>query len=407
MQWADPIQQTQLFKEQDEGEKCIGGPSCGAFDDTKKTRRGLRRRTTEEQKQARSERRKEKRRLKRRQALPVDLRVTTWNLQGLSTHERNRKRLRRVAEFTHRKGWQITLVTELRSTTVGVVWLGEGEKQTALIHSERSGIILWGNALNQWIQGGQKKNFGDRVTSITLEKITPKSLTLVIGGDHNAHIGREERGPPNGKYGLTTPSTIAGEDLIDWCKANEMQWVNSFFNIKKRGTWFNKSHKRWYELDGFVMRKDERHKLCKSMKVTDDNALSDHQPITLTIRTTSKNNRLARTQRKPNLNWEALNVPQKALEFLERTEVLSTTLSEDCSWKDIAEIMEKAVREICGIKKRHVANPWTIGHEEELESLHEKIAKAVRCRNEDTEAGRDSKWAKDQLKVARRNMKTA
>ena len=282
---------------------------------------------------------------------------------------------------------------------------------------------------------GQKKNFGDRVTSITLEKIrfvsvyqplwsngpenidqyrhfleselarTPMSLALVIGGDHNAHIGREERGPANGKYGLTTPSTIAGEDLIDWFKTNEMQWVNSFFNIKKRGTWFNESHKRWYELDGFVMRKDERHKLCKSMKVTDDNALSDHQPITLTIRTTSKNNRLARTQRKPNLNWEALNVQQKALEFLERTEVLSTTLSEDCSWKDISEIMEKAVREICGIKKRHVANPWTRGHEEELESLHEKIAEAVRCRNEDTEVGRNSKWAKDQLKVARRNMK--
>ena len=29
----------------------------------------------------------------------------------------------------------------------------------------------------------------------------------------------------------------------------------------------------------------------------------------------------------------------------------------------------------------------------------------MRCRNEDTESGRDSKWAKDQLKVARRNMK--
>ena len=40
-----------------------------------------------------------------------------------------------------------------------------------------------------------------------------------------------------------------GEDIIDWLTEQGLCWVNSFFQVKKRGTWFNLTNKAWYELD--------------------------------------------------------------------------------------------------------------------------------------------------------------
>ena len=62
------------------------------------------------------------------------------------------------------------------------------------------------------------------------------------GGDINAQIGRNVGAYDNGKiwnYGIrkTNPQ---GEDQIEWLTG---LWVNSFFYLKNRGTWFNRSNK--------------------------------------------------------------------------------------------------------------------------------------------------------------------
>ena len=107
------------------------------------------------------------------------------------------------------------------------------EKETALIHSERSGIILWGKRFVYvyqplWSNGpeniDQYRHFLESEFAITT--ISP---ALIIGGDHNAHIGgqaRENMAPPL--------QQMLGKTHLDWCKANELQWVNSSFNIKKK-----------------------------------------------------------------------------------------------------------------------------------------------------------------------------
>ena len=115
-----------------------------------------------------------------------------------------------------------------------MIWLGEDSEQTVVIHSQRSGIVLSGEALKSWISEGQKKSFSERTTAIEVHGMkiisvyqplwsngvegieeyrhclenevarTPKTKVIIIGGDHNVHIGRERACETNGRYGLTT-----------------------------------------------------------------------------------------------------------------------------------------------------------------------------------------------------------
>ena len=52
----------------------------------------------------------------------------------------------------------------------------------------------------------------------------------------------------------------AGEDLLLWCEANNKALVNSFMKHQNRGTWFTYIWRRWYELDGIIMRQDQSHR---------------------------------------------------------------------------------------------------------------------------------------------------
>ena len=75
---------------------------------------------------------------------------------------------------------------------------------------------------------------------------------LVIGGDHNAHVGGDaERPQLAGRWGLRNTNE-AGRDLLDWCEEHGLAYANSFFRHRLRGTWFSNIHRRWYELDGFL-----------------------------------------------------------------------------------------------------------------------------------------------------------
>ena len=65
--------------------------------------------------------------------------VVTWNLQRVSLREQNRGRLMRVAEWVEQRGWEVVLVTELFGEGEGVIWMGENEHVTALVHGRKAG----------------------------------------------------------------------------------------------------------------------------------------------------------------------------------------------------------------------------------------------------------------------------
>ena len=75
---------------------------------------------------------------------------------------------------------------------------------------------------------------------------------------------------------------------------------------------------------------------------------------------------------------------------------------------EIASALCKAALVVCGKKTRHVANPRTVGREEELNELYEAISKAVSERNEALARGLPPDIIapkKSDLKTARGNMK--
>ena len=92
------------------------------------------------------------------------------------------------------------------------------------------------------------------------------------------------------------------------------------------------------------------------------------------------------------------------------------------TYDDMGKVMLEAAKETCGVQRRRIENPWTIGHERELEDLGERIKEAARERNRKREAiteaherrenrrqiaRREREWeeAREGLKQARRQLK--
>ena len=90
-----------------------------------------------------------------------------------------------------------------------------------------------------------------------------------------------------------------------------MSWANSFHFIRRRGTWYNRSVKKWYQLDGFITQLQGRKHVVKKIKVV-GTLHSDHNAVCMTLH---KNivRKIARSKRrvhgpKPrrNINWQKL-----------------------------------------------------------------------------------------------------
>jgi len=185
------------------------------------------------------------------------------------------------------------------------------------VHGRRAGVVLRRGALQEWIEGGQKKWFEERVTAVVLGGLRLVSVyqpiwggdaeeferyrrdvegqiamgtgeCLIIGGDFNANVGKgNNREGVCGKYGLGSCNE-AGRDLLDWCEENGLVYVNSYMRHRRRGTWFNRFYGRWYELDGFIVRRGERHRLVRRMHVVEERTLSDHKPKRMIVKRKGK-----------------------------------------------------------------------------------------------------------------------
>ena len=239
--------------------------------------------------------------------------IVTWNVRRLSMREHNRERLRRILDEIGRQGWEIVLMTEIRADEKGVVWLGGDEERVAVIHSERAAIVLRGQALEEWIGEGQRKWLEERVVTVVLWGMRLVSVyqpiwgtdegalegcrgemerqvemggreKLVIGGDFNASVGRNQfRQGVCGRYGLGV-SNEAGRDLINWCDQVGLAYANSYHRHARRGTWLHPARGTWHELDGFLVRRGERAGLTRRMRTVEERVLSDHKPKTLEVR---------------------------------------------------------------------------------------------------------------------------
>ena len=88
--------------------------------------------------------------------------------------------------------------------------------------------------------------------------------------------------------------------------------MNSFFNHKRRGSWFSNIHRRWYELDGFIMRQGQRHRYAKKLSTVGEATISDHKPkkLVVDIRTRKWRRVFGRRRRTPQIKWENLKIEE-------------------------------------------------------------------------------------------------
>ena len=103
-----------------------------------RVRKGKQRHPTEDHKETPRRRKKtirENRRAERTKHKPQKTRrIVTWNLQGISTRDQNRSRLRRAVEHARLQKWKAVMISKIRSGQEGIIWLGDKPNQAVVIH---------------------------------------------------------------------------------------------------------------------------------------------------------------------------------------------------------------------------------------------------------------------------------
>ena len=83
----------------------------------------------------------------------------------------------------------MVLLTELRAGEEGVVWLGEDEERVVLIHGKKAGVMLRGEVLEKWVEGGQQKWFEERVVAVVVGglRLVSVGIPAKLGGGWGRH----------------------------------------------------------------------------------------------------------------------------------------------------------------------------------------------------------------------------
>ena len=119
---------------------------------------------------------------------------------------------------------------------------------------------------------------------------------------------------------------------------NDLSWINSFHFIKWRGTWYNSSVKKWYELDGFITHLQDRKYVVKKMKIIKA-VLSDHNAVCVTlhkniIRKIARGNKREHVAKsRKNINWQKLWVKENEEKYRDLTKGLIEKEPQELSWE--------------------------------------------------------------------------
>ena len=92
----------------------------------------------------RRETRKEKRKRRAAKTEKSWTDIVTWNVQRMSLGTHNKRKLRSVAEYTNKEDWDVVLLSEVRASGSGTIWLGENANLTAITYMEKTAILLQG-----------------------------------------------------------------------------------------------------------------------------------------------------------------------------------------------------------------------------------------------------------------------
>ena len=126
--------------------------------------------------------------------------------------------------------------------------------------------------------------------------------------------------------------------------------------MKKRGAWFNCGNKTWYEIDGFIAREEERHRIVKALKIKNNEMLSDHKIVEVKLKMKAPRHSNERRQKNSaSINWEKMINQEKAELYRKRTEERASQEAtrrdvnmEDLESQTFSKILRATAEEVCG-----------------------------------------------------------
>ena len=229
----------------------------------------------------------------------------------------------------------ILFLSESTTNNNGSFWMGSEGKRTIIVHSRNTAIALIGIWTDLWLESGIQNWRTDRTTKVLIKNYHLMSVYwplwhygieaineyrhaieeqiamgrhdewLIIWGDHYASVGKLELKSSStrarGKYGYG-PSYKAGNDQIAWCELNSMSWVNSLMRLTDGGTWFHQGYGRCNELDGFLIKQEQLHRIVKKTRTVKENSFSDRRPKELITRTVTRPRILTTSNKKVSID---------------------------------------------------------------------------------------------------------
>ncbi|XP_075264195.1 uncharacterized protein LOC142356111 [Convolutriloba macropyga] len=362
--------------------------------------------------------------------------IWTWNVQRARASFPRKNRFMEILKVIAENNVEVVMLSEMLEQYPGIKWVKSRELYGVLVHGKRSGVFLKGEWAVKWKQQGCKKTLGDRNTAVDVDGnrfvSTYKPLwngdsdelldykeelqamlhwkgKIIVGGDFNSSVGNtEKRGVSNvaGAFGLGTTNT-AGVDLINWCNEFGLCWTSSFFRQAKPGTWRHPRTGRWHEIDGFLVRQEDRSRWVRKIKTIQmRHRLSDHDPKYMLAKLTfSKKREPNNSKPKCNINWDKLKIPEVAIKFREGVDKAVENSAQTLNWMQLMKTFREAGAEHCGKKEKAHLNPWLDTHQDEMEAFQRELSgltERIKTTNSD---GRE--LAREQRRDLRKKIKYA
>ena len=152
-----------------------------------------------------------------------------------------------------------------------------------------------------------------------------KHEILIIGSDTNSSAGIRDvndnqyvhgRDQVRGPFGLKYHNK-SGQELVNFLAINELCLPNTFFKKKFYGTWLNPQSKLQHQLDHFIIKRKDLHRINDGGHYGVLSKDSDHSPILLKVKIGFRTIRLK--EENIRINKSLLKNPEVACDFANKT----------------------------------------------------------------------------------------
>ena len=174
----------------------------------------------------------------------------------------------------------------------------------------------------------------------------PVNDGLIVGGDFNAHVGRDISGYEDvlGLYGFGERNP-EGENLLDLCKNHSLRVLNSFYKKEREKLITYKSGEAETQIDLLLMRHKPGSRALDCHAIPGEAFLTQHRPVRAKL-AISKYQGWKKPLRKRLKTWKLKNADTRLdyeNKFAERMN------GKDHNWENVQKEILAAAKDVCGM----------------------------------------------------------